>query len=78
MFPSIFRNVFITEVLNGKLETSKIVTVCFSDFEACVKTITSEVKERERKLLGQQETIILADSQGNEIVDSDGTRGMFK
>ncbi|XP_029980191.1 uncharacterized protein LOC115412033 [Sphaeramia orbicularis] len=65
------RNVFIAEVLNGKLETSKMVTVRFTDFEACVETITSKVKEA----LGQQETIILTDSQGNEIVDSDGTGG---
>ncbi|XP_047187553.1 uncharacterized protein LOC118312733 [Scophthalmus maximus] len=65
------RNVLIAEVLNGKLETSKMVTVRFSEFEACVATITSKVKEA----LGQQESMILTDSQGNEIIDSDGTRG---
>lgn len=74
MFSSIFRNVFSAEVVNGKLETRKMVTVRFSEFEACVQTINIKVAEA----LGQQETFILTDSQGNEIVDSEGTRGMFK
>ncbi|KAJ7995669.1 hypothetical protein DPEC_G00246980 [Dallia pectoralis] len=65
------RNVFIAEFLNGKLETTKTVTVRFSEFEACVALITSKVKEA----LGQWESFILTDSQGNAIIDSDGTRG---
>ena len=56
------------------LDTNKTVTVRFSEFEAYVQTIISKVTEA----LGQQESIILTDSQGNEIVDSDGTRGMFE
>ncbi|KAJ8006701.1 hypothetical protein DPEC_G00109950 [Dallia pectoralis] len=64
------RNVFIAEVMNGKLESTKMVTVRFSGFEACVALITSKVKEA----LGQQESFILTDSHGNEIIDSDGTR----
>lgn len=51
-----------------------MVTVRFSEFEACVQTITTKVTEA----LGQQESILLTDSQGNEILDSDGTRGMFE
>lgn len=74
MLSSIFRNVFIAGVVNGKLDTNKTVTVRFSEFEAYVQTIISKVTEA----LGQQESIILTDSQGNEIVDSDGTRGMFE
>ncbi|XP_023658943.1 uncharacterized protein [Paramormyrops kingsleyae] len=66
------RNVFIADVLNGKLETSKMVTVRLSEFEACVPSIVSKVKEA----LGQEESIILTDSQGNEIMDSEGTRGL--
>ncbi|CAL9699811.1 unnamed protein product [Knipowitschia caucasica] len=57
--------------MSGKLETSKMVTVCFSEFEACVSTILSKVKEA----LGQQESITLTDSQGMKIIDSEGTRG---
>ncbi|KAL7372604.1 hypothetical protein ABVT39_019227 [Epinephelus coioides] len=48
-----------------------MVTVRFSEFEACVQSIINKVTEA----LGQQESIILTDSLGNEIVDSDGTRG---
>ncbi|KAK0140113.1 hypothetical protein N1851_022999 [Merluccius polli] len=68
---SFVRNVFSAEVVNGKLETKKMVTVRFSEFEACVQTINIKVTEA----LGQQETFILTDSQGNKIVDSEGTRG---
>ncbi|XP_053718431.1 uncharacterized protein LOC128757287 isoform X1 [Synchiropus splendidus] len=68
---SLFRNVFIADVVNGKLESSKMVTVRFTEFEACVATITDKVKEA----LGEQEPVILTDSQGNKIIDSEGTRG---
>lgn len=61
MFSSIFRNVFIAGVVNGKLETNKMVTVRFSEFEACVQSIINKVTEA----LGQQESIILTDSLGN-------------
>ncbi|XP_076133850.1 uncharacterized protein LOC143116552 isoform X2 [Alosa pseudoharengus] len=67
------RNVFIGEVLEGKLETSKMVTVRFGEFEACVPSILAKVREA----LGEQETMILTDSQGNEILDSEGTRGSW-
>lgn len=68
-----FRNVFYAEVLNGELQTSKMVTVRFTEFEACVATVTSKVKEA----LGQLESVILTDSHGNEILDSEGTRGEY-
>ncbi|KAM8846644.1 uncharacterized protein ACB058_012916 [Synchiropus picturatus] len=68
---SLFRNVFFADVINGKLESSKMVTVRFTEFEACVATITDKVKEA----LGEQEPVILTDSQGNKIIDSEGTRG---
>ncbi len=74
MFSSIFRNVLMAEVVNGKLETNKMVMVRFSEFEACVQTINTKVTGA----LGLQEAIILTDSQGNKTIDSEGTRGMFK
>ncbi|KAA8592489.1 hypothetical protein FQN60_017944, partial [Etheostoma spectabile] len=61
LFLSIFRNVLLAKVLNGKLETTEI---CFSEFEARVATITSKAKEA----VGQQESFVLTDSQGNEIM----------
>ncbi|XP_041843898.1 uncharacterized protein LOC121641678 [Melanotaenia boesemani] len=65
------RNIFIGEVVLGRLESSKTVSVRFSELEACVGTIMAKVKDA----IGQDVTIILTDSLGNEIVDSEGTRG---
>lgn len=60
------------DVINGKLQTSKMLTTRYTEFEACVSTLTIKVKEA----LREQELIILTDCHGNQIVDSDGTRGM--
>ncbi|XP_055015741.1 uncharacterized protein LOC129411368 [Boleophthalmus pectinirostris] len=68
---SFVRNILMAEVVNGKLETNKIVTVRFAEFEACVQTISTKVTEA----LGLQEAVILTDTLGNEIIDSEGTRG---
>ncbi|XP_016307009.1 uncharacterized protein LOC107661756 [Sinocyclocheilus anshuiensis] len=65
------RSVFIAEVVDCKLETSKTLTVRFSEFEASVPGIVSKVKEA----LGQEDSLILTDGQGKEILDSEGTRG---
>lgn len=48
-----------------------MVSVRFTEFEACVTTIVNKVKEA----LGQQGPFTLTDSHGNEILDSEGTRG---
>lgn len=50
-----------------------MVTVRFSEFEACVTTIITKVKEA----IGRQDSYILTDSQGNEIIHSEGTRGII-
>ncbi|XP_042600962.1 uncharacterized protein LOC122140639 [Cyprinus carpio] len=65
------RNIFIAEPHDGKLETSKTLTVRFSEFESSVSGILSKVKEA----LGQEDSLILTDGQGKEILDSEGTRG---
>ncbi|KAK7929730.1 hypothetical protein WMY93_006125 [Mugilogobius chulae] len=65
------RNVFNAEIINGKLETSKMVTLRFTEPEACVTSILTKVKEA----LGQPGSLVLTDSHGNEILDSEGTRG---
>ncbi|XP_016397389.1 guanylate-binding protein 1-like [Sinocyclocheilus rhinocerous] len=46
-------------------------SVRFSEFEASVPGIVSKVKEA----LGQDDSLILTDGQGKEILDSEGTRG---
>lgn len=66
----IFRTIFIADVVDGRLETSKTLTVRFSEFEASVMGITSKVHDAL-----EQQPVILTDGQGNEIMDTEGTRG---
>ncbi|XP_049334413.1 uncharacterized protein LOC111197401 [Astyanax mexicanus] len=65
------RNIFIGELVDGKLETSRTLTVRFSEFEASVLGITSKVTDA----LEQDDSFVLTDGQGNKILDSEGTRG---
>ncbi|KAL7374657.1 hypothetical protein ABVT39_004753 [Epinephelus coioides] len=66
----IFQNVLIAEVVEGKPETRKSITVWFSELECSVGSITAKVAEA----LGPEERIVLIDSRGNEIMDCEGTR----
>ncbi|XDV19488.1 hypothetical protein PO909_024953, partial [Leuciscus waleckii] len=68
---AIFRNIFIAELVDGKLETSTTLTVRFSEFEASVMGILYKVNDA----LEQEDSRILTDGQGNKILDSEGTRG---
>ncbi|KAM4615440.1 uncharacterized protein ACJ7VT_010553 isoform 1-T1 [Polymixia lowei] len=65
------RTVFIADLVEGRLETSKTLTVRFSEFEASVMGITSKVNDA----LEQEDSAILTDGQGNQILDTEGTRG---
>ncbi|XP_056598225.1 uncharacterized protein LOC130416191 [Triplophysa dalaica] len=65
------RNIFIAELVDGKLETSTTLTVRFSEFEASVMGILYKVNDA----LEQEDSRILTDGQGNKIMDSEGTRG---
>ncbi|XP_030581991.1 uncharacterized protein LOC115778100 isoform X2 [Archocentrus centrarchus] len=72
LFParSFQRAIHIAKIVNDKLSTSKTVIIRFLEAEANVEGITQKVKDA----LGCDEVITLTDSQGNEIVDSEGTR----
>ncbi|CAK6983177.1 uncharacterized protein LOC115402855, partial [Scomber scombrus] len=63
-------SIHIGEVVNGKLATSRTVVIRFSEAEVTVDGITAKVREA----LESEEGITLTDSQGNEILDSEGTR----
>lgn len=67
----IFRTVFIADLVDGRLETTKSLTVRFSEFEASVMGITSKINDA----LDQEDSIVLTDGQGNQILDTEGTRG---
>lgn len=72
-FKNIFisRTIFIADLVEGRLETSKTLTVRFSEFEASVMGITSKVNDA----LEQEDSFILTDGQGKQILDTEGTRG---
>ncbi|XP_029967321.1 uncharacterized protein LOC115402855 [Salarias fasciatus] len=64
------RSIHIGEVVNGRLATSRTVVIRFSEAEATVEGIASKVRDA----LDSEEDITLTDSQGNEIIDCEGTR----
>lgn len=72
LFParSFQRSIHVADIVNDKLSTSRTVVIRFLEADATVERITAKVKDA----LGCDEPITLTDSQGNEIVDSDGTR----
>ncbi|XP_028454800.1 uncharacterized protein LOC114569201 [Perca flavescens] len=72
LFParSFQRSIHVADIVNDKLGTSRTVVIRFLEADATVERITAKVKDA----LGCDEPITLTDSQGNEIVDSDGTR----
>lgn len=61
----------MAEVVEGKLETNQTLTVRFSEFEASVDGMVAKIKQA----LNRDEDLILTDSQGNQILDSQGTQG---
>ena len=63
--------VFIGEVYNGKLDSTRKVTVRLTEFEATVEGILSKVAES----IGTTEHLILTDGQESQILDCEGTRG---
>ena len=67
----IFRTVFLTDFVEGRLETSKTLTVRFSEFEASVMGIASKVNDA----LEREDSFFLTDGQGKQILDTEGTRG---
>ncbi|KAF4118126.1 hypothetical protein G5714_000177 [Onychostoma macrolepis] len=71
MSRSFQRSIFIAECLTGKLKPSRTVVVRFMEFEATVPGITAKVQSA----LICEEPLILTDAQGNQIVESEGTKG---
>ncbi len=58
--------------MNGKLKPSRTVVVRFMEFEATVPGITAKVQSA----LNSEDPLILTDAQGNQIVESEGTKGI--
>lgn len=71
IFRSTPRSVLFVNLINGRLQALKIVTVHITEVEACVATITRMVKEA----LRQQGPIVLTDVHDKRIIGSEETRG---
>lgn len=68
----VYRNIFLAELVEDRLETLKTVTIKFSEFESSLATVKAKVVDA----LGHDESIVLVDSHHNEIMDCEGTRGI--
>ncbi|XP_057208894.1 uncharacterized protein LOC130565819 [Triplophysa rosa] len=71
MTRSFQRSIYIADSVHGKLRPSRMVVVRFLECEATVHGIIGKVQDA----LGSYDPVILTDAQGNEILDSEGTKG---
>lgn len=65
------RSVSLGELQSGRLVSTRMVVVRFTEMEASVPCITGKVMEA----LGCNDPLILTDHNGIEVIDSEGTRG---
>lgn len=72
-FCFIFRSVHFADVVDNRLTTSRTLVIRFTEAEATLQGISTKVKEA----LGTDHLITLTDSQGNKIMDSEGTRSNY-
>lgn len=70
LFPN-FRAINVAEVIDGKPVPKSVVVVKFSEAEANVPGIVQKLQAA----LRASESPVLLDSNWNEIMDSEGTRG---
>ncbi|XP_060776208.1 uncharacterized protein LOC132885509 [Neoarius graeffei] len=61
----------MAELVNGRLQPNRMLVIRFLEGDATVQGILAKVQDA----LGAYDPLILTDGQGNEILDSEGTRG---
>lgn len=64
-----YRSIHVSDIMDGKIVSTRVVVVRFIEAEATVSTVMEKVKIA----MGNTEDYILTDPLGNEIVESDGT-----
>ncbi|KAK5851423.1 hypothetical protein PBY51_002218 [Eleginops maclovinus] len=64
------RSIHVAEVVGNRLLTSRMLVIKFMEIEASVEGIVAKVREA----LGSEDALTLIDSQGNNVLDSEGTR----
>ncbi len=62
---------FLAEVVGGKLSPSRMVVVRFLGCDASLQGIATKVQDA----IAIHDPIILTDTQGNAILESEGTTG---
>lgn len=65
------RSLHIADLLDGKSIPSQTLVIRFKEAKATVSGILAKIMEA----LGNDEPLILTDSQGNKILDTSGTTG---
>ena len=66
-----YRSVHVSDIVDGKIVSTKVVVVRFVEAEATVPVMLENVKFA----MANDEEYILTDSVGNEIMESEGTSG---
>ncbi|XP_033974344.1 uncharacterized protein LOC117472986 [Trematomus bernacchii] len=65
------RSIHVSDIMDGKIVSTRVVMIRFVESEASVPLITGKVNVA----MGDSEEYILTDTVGNEIVESEGTTG---
>ncbi|CAL9683102.1 unnamed protein product [Knipowitschia caucasica] len=65
------RSMYLAEVSDNRLNPTRMVVIRFVEAEANIEGITVKMQEA----IGDHQPLSLTDSQGNLILDSEGTRG---
>lgn len=65
------RSLYLSDVVDGRLNPSRMVVIRFMESEATIEGITAKIQEA----IGNPEPLVLTDTLGNSIMDSEGTRG---
>ena len=63
----------MSDIMDGKIVSTRVVMIRFVESEASVPLITGKVNVA----MGDSEEYILTDTVGNEIVESEGTTGKY-
>ncbi len=69
------RTIFLGQLEGDKIVQDKALVIPFEESEACLSTMATKVKEA--LAMGADENIMLTDSQGNLLLDTPGTKGLW-
>lgn len=67
----------MAELVNGRLQPSRMLVIRFFEGDATDTTVQG-ILAKVQDALGAYDPLILTDGQGNEILDSEGTRGIIQ